>query len=219
MRDKSKIMIVDDHPIFRKGLAQLINEEDDMAVCAEAETVFDAQKMIAKTRPDMLIVDISLKDASGLELVKYMRERNVKIPVLVLSMHEESEYAERAMKAGAQGFIMKQEMTNNVISAIRRVLSGKNYLSENMLDSILERIGDVDKNAPEDPVRRLSNRELEVFGMIGRGIKNGEIASRLNVSVKTVGTYRENIKKKLNARNSGQLMKMAIEWNKKINME
>ncbi len=212
-------MIVDDHPIFRKGLAQLINEEDDMAVCAEAETVFDAQKMIAKTRPDMLIVDISLKDASGLELVKYMRERNVKIPVLVLSMHEESEYAERAMKAGAQGFIMKQEMTNNVISAIRRVLSGKNYLSENMLDSILERIGDVDKNAPEDPVRRLSNRELEVFGMIGRGIKNGEIASRLNVSVKTVGTYRENIKKKLNARNSGQLMKMAIEWNKKINME
>jgi len=212
-------MIVDDHPIFRKGLAQLINEEDDMAVCAEAETVFDAQKMIAKTRPDMLIVDISLKDASGLELVKYMRERNVKIPVLVLSMHEESEYAERAMKAGAQGFIMKQEMTNNVISAIRRVLSGKNYLSENMLDSILERIGDMDRNAPEDPVRRLSNRELEVFGMIGRGIKNGEIASRLNVSVKTVGTYRENIKKKLNARNSGQLMKMAIEWNKKINME
>lgn len=212
-------MIVDDHPIFRKGLAQLINEEDDMAVCAEAETVFDAQKMIAKTRPDMLIVDISLKDASGLELVKYMRERNVKIPVLVLSMHEESEYAERAMKAGAQGFIMKQEMTNNVISAIRRVLSGKNYLSENMLDSILERIGDMDRNAPEDPVHRLSNRELEVFGMIGRGIKNGEIASRLNVSVKTVGTYRENIKKKLNARNSGQLMKMAIEWNKKINME
>ena len=99
MRDKSKIMIIDDHPIFRKGLAQLINEEDDMAVCAEAETVFDAQKMIAKTRPDMLIVDISLKDASWLELVKYMRERNVKIPVLVLSMHEESEYAERAMKA------------------------------------------------------------------------------------------------------------------------
>ncbi len=212
-------MIVDDHPIFRKGLAQLINEEDDMAVCAEAETVFDAQKMIAKTRPDMLIVDISLKDASGLELVKYMRERNVKIPVLVLSMHEESEYAERAMKAGAQGFIMKQEMTNNVISAIRRVLSGKNYLSENMLDSILERIGDADRKVPEDPVRTLSNRELEVFGMIGRGIKNGEIASRLNVSVKTVGTYRENIKKKLNARNSGQLMKMAIEWNKKINME
>ncbi len=212
-------MIVDDHPIFRKGLAQLINEEDDMAVCAEAETVFDAQKMIAKTRPDMLIVDISLKDASGLELVKYMRERNVKIPVLVLSMHEESEYAERAMKAGAQGFIMKQEMTNNVISAIRRVLSGKNYLSENMHDSILERIGDADRKVPEDPVRTLSNRELEVFGMIGRGIKNGEIASRLNVSVKTVGTYRENIKKKLNARNSGQLMKMAIEWNKKINME
>jgi len=212
-------MIVDDHPIFRKGLAQLINEEDDMAVCAEAETVFDAQKMIAKTRPDMLIVDISLKDASGLELVKYMRERNVKIPVLVLSMHEESEYAERAMKAGAQGFIMKQEMTNNVISAIRRVLLGKNYLSENMLDSILERIGDADRKVPEDPVRTLSNRELEVFGMIGRGIKNGEIASRLNVSVKTVGTYRENIKKKLNARNSGQLMKMAIEWNKKINME
>ncbi len=219
MRDKSKIMIVDDHPIFRKGLAQLINEEDDMAVCAEAETVFDAQKMIAKTRPDMLIVDISLKDASGLELVKYMRERNVKIPVLVLSMQEESEYAERAMKAGAQGFIMKQEMTNNVISAIRRVLSGKNYLSENMLDSILERIGDADRKVPEDPVRTLSNRELEVFGMIGRGIKNGEIASRLNVSVKTVGTYRENIKKKLNARNSGQLMKMAIEWNRKINME
>jgi DNA-binding NarL/FixJ family response regulator len=219
MRDKSKIMIVDDHPIFRKGLAQLINEETDMAVCAEAETVFEAQKILARARPDMLIVDISLKDTSGLELVKYMRERNIRTPVLVLSMHDESEYAERAMRTGAQGFIMKQEMTNNVISAIRRVLSGKNYLSDNMLDTILERMGDTEKNTPENPVQKLSNRELEVFGMIGQGIKSSEIAGRLNVSVKTVGTYRENIKKKLNVRNSGQLMKIAIEWLKKINME
>jgi DNA-binding NarL/FixJ family response regulator len=156
---------------------------------------------------------------SGLELVKYMRERNIRTPILVLSMHDESEYAERAIRAGAQGFIMKQEMTNNVISAIRRVLSGKNYLSDNMLDTILERMGDTEKINPENPIQMLSNRELEVFGMIGQGIKSSEIAGRLNVSVKTVGTYRENIKKKLNVRNSGQLMKMAIEWLKKINME
>ncbi len=212
-------MIVDDHPIFRMGLAQLINEEDDMFVCAEAETVFEAQKLLAKTGPDMLIVDISLKDTSGLELIKYMRERKMTTPVLVLSMHEESEYAERAIRAGAQGFIMKQEMTNNVIRAIRRVLAGRTFVSDDMVDAFVGRLSEKEAEAPQDPVKKLSNRELEVFGLIGKGVKSSEIAGRLNVSVKTVGTYRENIKKKLNAKNSGHLMKMAIEWLKKINRE
>lgn len=213
MQVKSKILIVDDHPIFRRGLSQLINEENDMEVCGEAEDVNEAKKTIAKLKPDMVIVDISLKNRSGMELLRHLSERYPYLPSLVLSMHDESLYAERVLRAGARGYIMKQEMTGNVIQAIRQVLKGKIYASDSIVESMLgkltdSRAKDISKNA----VSGLSDRELEVFQMIGKGLGRKQIAEVLNLSVKTIGTYRENIKKKLNLKNSSELMKHAFEW-------
>jgi DNA-binding NarL/FixJ family response regulator len=210
---KSEILIVDDHPIFRRGLSQLINEEHDMDVCGEAEDVDEAKKAIGKLQPDMVIVDISLKDRSGMELLRYMTEKYPQLPSLVLSMHDETLYAERVLRAGARGYIMKQEMTGNVIQAIRQVLKGKIYASDSIVESMLgkltdNRVRDISENA----VDKLSNRELEVFQMIGKGFGRKEIAEMLNLSVKTIGTYRENIKKKLTLKNSSELMKHAFEW-------
>ena len=213
MQVKSKILIVDDHPIFRRGLSQLINEEKDMEVCGEAEDVNEAKKAIAKLKPDMVIVDMSLKNRSGMELLRHLSERYPNLPSLVLSMHDESLYAERVLRAGARGYIMKQEMTGNVIQAIRQVLKGKIYASDSIVEGMLgkltdSRVKDVSKNAVES----LSDRELEVFQMIGKGFGRKQIAEMLNLSVKTIGTYRENIKKKLNLNNSSELMKHAFEW-------
>jgi DNA-binding NarL/FixJ family response regulator len=210
---KSEIIIVDDHPIFRRGLAQLINEEHDMEVCGEAEDVDEAKKAIGKLKPDMVIVDISLKDRSGMELLRYMAEKYPHLPSLVLSMHDETLYAERVLRAGARGYIMKQEMTGNVIQAIRQVLKGKIYASDSIVESMLGKLTDNRTcDISENAVDKLSNRELEVFQMIGKGFGRKEIAEMLNLSVKTIGTYRENIKKKLNLKNSSELMKHAFEW-------
>ncbi|MBP7736818.1 MAG: response regulator transcription factor [Spirochaetes bacterium] len=219
MLAQSKILIVDDHPIFRKGLAQLINEEKDMAVCGEAETVFDAQKQIGKLAPDIVIVDMTLKDMSGLELIRYVRERYPDLPVLVLSMHDESLYAERVLRAGARGYIMKQEMTDRVITGIRQVLAGKIFVSEAMAESLIGKATSKKTPAPMSPVDGLSDRELEIFTMIGRGVSRGEMAEKLNLSVKTVGTYREKIKEKLNLKNSAELVKCAVEWVKETGAE
>lgn len=213
MQIKSEIIIVDDHPIFRRGLAQLINEEHDMEVCGEAEDVDEAKKAIGKLKPDMVIVDISLKDRSGMELLRYMAEKYPHLPSLVLSMHDETLYAERVLRAGARGYIMKQEMTGNVIQAIRQVLKGKIYASDSIVESMLGKLTDNRTcDISENAVDKLSNRELEVFQMIGKGFGRKEIAEMLNLSVKTIGTYRENIKKKLNLKNSSELMKHAFEW-------
>lgn len=213
MQIKSEIIIVDDHPIFRRGLAQLINEEHDMEVCGEAEDVDEAKKAIGKLKPDMVIVDISLKDRSGMELLRYMAEKYPLLPSLVLSMHDETLYAERVLRAGARGYIMKQEMTGNVIQAIRQVLKGKIYASDSIVESMLGKLTDNRTcDISENAVDKLSNRELEVFQMIGKGFGRKEIAEMLNLSVKTIGTYRENIKKKLNLKNSSELMKHAFEW-------
>ncbi len=205
-------MIVDDHPIFRRGLADLINEEIDMEVCGEAEDVPGAKKLLEKAKPDMVIVDLSLKGASGLELIRYIHEQSPERPILVISMHDEAAYAERALKAGARGYIMKQEMTVKVTSAIRQVLHGKMSFSEDIVEGILGRVAVNAQPVPKDPVSSLSDRELEVFTLIGRGIGRSEMASLLNVSIKTIGSYREKIKEKLRIKSSPELVKRAVEW-------
>jgi DNA-binding NarL/FixJ family response regulator len=214
--NKTKIFIVDDHPIFRKGLAHLINDEDDMTVSGEAEDVFGAIQEIKKNLSDMVIADITLKDTSGLELIKYITDHFPKIPVLVLSMHDETVYAERALKAGARGYIMKQEMTENVAEAIRHVLSGRIYLSERMNEKLLNVLfGKTRNSEPSDvsnPCSMLSDRELEIFSLVGKGFKRKQIAEKLNLNVNTVGTYRERIKEKLNFQTSAEMTAMAIRW-------
>lgn len=218
---KSQILIVDDHPIFRKGLGQLINEEVDMEVCGEAEDVFSATRIIRNLKPDLIIADITLKDTSGLELVKYISDNGINIPVLVLSMHDEKIFAERALKSGAKGYIMKQEMSDNVIKAIRHVLSGKIYISdamnERMLNSYLGKTHEVvqELNMP-DPAKVLTGRELEIFRLTGKGYKRNEIARALNLNTNTIGTYRERIKEKMNYSTSNDFLTSAILWVRKI---
>lgn len=210
MQDKAKILIVDDHPIFRKGLKQLINEEPDLEVCGEAEEPSEARKKIKTLQPDMAIIDLTLKDKSGLELLTDIHSE-FDIPTLVISMHDESIYAERALKAGSSGYIMKQEMTGSVIKAIRQVLSGNIYASDAVVSRLLGKITDK-KTEKKSPMELLSDRELEVLRLIGNGFSRKEIADSLVVSTKTVGTYRENIKKKLKLKNGPELVKFAIEW-------
>lgn len=214
---RSRILIVDDHPIFRKGLGQLINEEEDMEVCGEAEDFISAIQKIRSLRPDLAIVDITLKETSGLELVKYLSDNGITIPALVLSMHDEKIFAERALKSGARGYIMKQEMSDNVTVAIRHLLAGKIYVSEamneRMLNNFLGRGSDADAgNRMADPAAVLSGRELEIFRFMGKGYKRNEISRVLNINVNTIGTYRERIKEKLNIDSSVDLLAQAILW-------
>ena len=215
MQHLKKIFIVDDHPVFRKGLAQLINEEKDLEVTGEAEKVGHAVSQIQACVPDLVIADITLKDKSGIDLVEYLTGHYPSLPILVISMHDESLYAERVLKAGALGYITKQAMTNNVIFAIRRVLDGKRYVSDDMMDMLIGKMvtpGNGGKTSPLRPIDALSNRELEVFQLIGRGYKRKEIADLLHLSVKTIGTHRESIKKKLNLKTAGELVTHAVTW-------
>ncbi len=218
---KSQIFIVDDHPIFRKGLLQLINEETDMEVCGEAEDVFTAAKKIRQLNPELVIADITLKDTSGLELIKFINDNNLNIPVLVLSMHDEKIFAERALKSGAKGYIMKQEMSENVTAAIRHVLAGKIFVSdainERILSSLTGRsVEPVSMEIEKDPSTILTDRELEIFRMMGKGYRRNEIGKALNLNVNTIGTYRERMKEKLNLSSSNELMTRAILWVQKI---
>ena len=212
MSDRKKILIVDDHPVFRKGLAQLIDEEEDLRVVGEAESVSQAMDMMAALKADLAIVDITLKDRSGLDLIEFLRENYPSLPILVISMHDESLYAERVLRAGALGYITKQEMTADVVSAVRQVLWGKRYLSARMVDAILGKIVSGRGGDGDTPVNLLSNRELEVFQLIGQGFRRGEIANMLNLSVKTIGTYHESIKKKMQIKSAAELMKHAVTW-------
>jgi DNA-binding NarL/FixJ family response regulator len=212
MSRKAKVLIVEDHPIFRKGLAQLINEEKDMEICGEAEDVIEARKILGQIRPDMMIVDLTLKGVSGLELIKDVHERLPDIPVLVLSMHDESIYADRVLRAGAKGYVMKQEMTNKVIVAIRHVLAGKMFFSESVVESFLGMMTGKPQASSQNPIDTLSDRELEVFTLIGQGIGRQEISDKLHVSIKTVGSYREKIKVKLGIKSSPELVRRAVEW-------
>ncbi len=216
---KSQVFIVDDHPIFRKGLKQLINEESDMTVCEEAEDVFSATNKLRGIKPDIAIVDITLNDTSGLELIKFINDNRMKIPVLVLSMHDEKIFAERAIKSGARGYIMKQEMAKQVAGAVRHVLSGKIYLSDKMNERMLNSFAAKDEHPEEtlnnNPASILTGRELEIYMLLGKGYQRKEIAGMLNLNINTIGTYREKIKEKMGFESSSGLVAHAIAWVKK----
>jgi len=210
---RSRVFVVDDHPIVRQGLALLINREPDLVVCGEAEEAQGALAAIEEMRPDILVVDISLHGPDGIDLVKAIRTRHAGLPVLVLSMHDESIYAERALRAGANGYIMKQEATERVLIAIRRILKGEVYLSDGAASRVVKQYVRGPGAARPSPVSDLSDRELEVFRLIGEGHGTREIADALRLSVKTVETYQTHIKEKLALRNARELVQHAIEWN------
>ncbi|HLZ20221.1 MAG TPA: response regulator transcription factor [Smithellaceae bacterium] len=210
--DKHRILIVDDHPIFRKGLSQLINQEDDLCVCGEADDYLGALKTVSELKPAMVIVDITLKDMSGIDLIKEIRKSHKGITMLVISMHDESLYAERAFRAGAKGYVMKQEASESIVQAIRQVRSGAIYASRKMTERILSRFVEGPADSVESPLQTLTDRELEVFQLIGEGLGISEIGLRLHLSVKTIGTYRERIKEKLHLKNSTELLRYALTW-------
>ncbi len=211
-KGKHRIFIVDDHPIFRQGLAQLINQESDLCVCGEADDYQGALRAVAELNPDMVIVDITLKDMSGIDLIKEVRKLNRGIIMLVISMHDESLYAERALRAGARGYVMKQEASESIVQAIRQVRIGGIYASPRMTEQMLSRFVEGPLDAVESPLKALTDREMEVFHLIGEGLGISEIGLRLHLSVKTIGTYRERIKEKLNLRNSTELLRHAFNW-------
>jgi len=209
---KARVLVVDDHPIVRQGVAQLINHEADLAVCAEADSAAEAVRAVAESRPDVAVVDLSLREASGLELLKDLKVRFPRLPVLVLSMYDESVYAERALRAGARGYIMKEAPPEQVLEAIRRVLAGEVYLSGAASSRLLKRLTAGRPREVQSPMDGLSDRELEVFRLIGAGLGNKEVARRLHLSPKTIDTYRARLKEKLGLASAKELLRHAIQW-------
>ena len=212
MKSKRTVFVIDDHPIVREGLTQLINREPDLTVCGTAEDIYEALKAMQTLKPDIALADISLKGADGIELIKNLKIRMPALPVLVLSIHDESIYAPRALRAGARGFIMKQEATENVLLALRRVLSGEIYLSKRMANKKLQQFVGAPGTAQKFSIDRLSDRELEVFRLIGQGHGTRRIAEELRLSVKTVESYREHIKEKMTLSDASELVQHAIQW-------
>jgi DNA-binding NarL/FixJ family response regulator len=208
---KSKILLVDDHPLVREWLASLINQQPDLAVCGEAESLQEALDYLGSGSADLAIVDISLKESSGLELIKAMRSFHPAVNIIVLSMHDERHYAERAIRAGARGYVMKRETTKKIIAAIHQVLAGKLGVSEEVAALFAERFVD-NKPRSRMPVEELSDRELEVFRLLGQGLDTRSVANRLQISIKTVQAYCARIKDKLNLANATELLREAIRW-------
>jgi len=212
-RARLRILIVDDHPIVRRGLKNLIEQERDLEVCCEAEDAAQGLELARTHVHHLAIVDLLLRNSSGIDLVKEFRRVLPELPVLVVSMYEESLYAERVLRAGAKGYVMKHEMNETIVGAVRRVICGGIYVSESISERILQNIANSRNNHRAGPsIQCLSDRELEVFRLVGRGIKTQEIASRLSVSAKTVETYRSRIKGKLNIASSGDLTQFAVEY-------
>lgn len=209
---RTTVYVVDDHQVVRKGLSQYINESEDLIVCGGAADADTALREINTLNPDVIVVDITLGSTSGLELTKAIKERHANAKVLVHSMHQEIAYVERAIRAGASGYVVKNEPIENVIKAIRTVLDGERYLNEDIKSSLLEKFIDDSSNVTIDPVSALTNREFEVFQRIGKGYSMDEIAEELRLSVKTVQTYRERIKEKLKMNRSKDLVHFAYEW-------
>jgi DNA-binding NarL/FixJ family response regulator len=209
---RSRIMVVDDHPIMREGLTRVMEEGGDFLVCAQAESIPRALELLETTRPDLIIVDIALGGQNGLELIKDVKVRHPKLPVLVHSMHEEQVYAQRALRAGARGYLMKQEPAPKLMQAVRQILGGEIYLSETMTRQMLHRMAGDKSGTDVSSLERLSDRELEVFELIGRGQKTKEIAQHLHLSVKTVQTYCEHLKEKLVLRDGTGLVHFAVQW-------
>jgi DNA-binding NarL/FixJ family response regulator len=207
---KTRILIVDDHPMMRDGLRQLIAHEPDLEVCGEAEDAVDAVQQAEAARPDVAIVDITLRSSSGLELIKDLHIRSPQTKVLVLSMHDESLYAERVLRAGGRGYVMKQEGGKKIIEAVRHVASGRTFVSEAISVRILDSFSGGGEH--KSPVERLTDREFEVFQLIGQGLSTKEMAGKLHVSVKTIEVHRVNIKEKLNTPTARDLIRFAVRW-------
>jgi DNA-binding NarL/FixJ family response regulator len=214
---KCRVLLVDDHPIVRQGLALLIDREADLSVCGEAEGALSAFHAIETLRPDIVVLDISLSGPDGLDVLKEIRMKSGSLPVLILSMHDESIYAERAMRAGANGYIMKQEATEKVLVAIRRILQGEVYLSDRLTSTMLQQFVRGTAPVKSSPLLALTDRELEVFRLIGEGHGTRQIADELHLSVKTIESYQAHIKEKLALRNARELVQHAIEWTVSLN--
>jgi DNA-binding NarL/FixJ family response regulator len=208
---RTRILIVDDHPIVRLGIRQMLAAQRDLEVCGEADSADAAMQLITSAPPDLAVVDLSLEEGSGLELIRTLRKSAPTLPVLVLSMHDEALFAERVLRAGARGYIMKREAITGLVGAIRQVLSGRIYVSAQMAQTVLERLGH-EGAAPESPLATLTDRELEVFEAIGRGLSTAVIAEQLALSIKTIETYRSNIKTKLNLKDASDLVRFAATW-------
>ena len=209
---KRRIFIIDDHPLVREGLANLINQQADLVVCGEAEDAAQALAGLGVTRADLALIDISLRTASGLELVKDVGIHFPLVAVIVLSMHDELLYAERALRAGARGYVMKRETTKDVLTAIRQVLAGDVYVSERVVNAMARRLGSSRKPATASPVEQLSDRELEIFRLLGQGLTTSQIANDLHLSLKTVQAYCARAKEKFGVSSLGELLRAAIRW-------
>lgn len=207
-----RVLLVDDHPIVRQGLKRLIGNEPDLVVCAEAETVREARQAIREQGPDVVVVDISLKEGDGMDLVKDIHARHAGLPVLVLSMHDESVYAERMLNAGANGYIMKHAASDQFIEALQRVLAGEQYVSAAVRARLAGRKARDGKQPDASPVDGLSNRELQILQMIGRGQSSRQVAETLHLSIKTVEAHRQRMKGKLELKNNAQLVQFAANW-------
>jgi len=210
----TRIMLVDDHPIVREGLAESINREPDLFVCAQAEDHQEALKAFEASKPDLVVIDLMLKSSSGLELIKDIHTRWPRVLILVVSMHDETLYAERVLRAGAQGYITKQEATRDILPAIRRVLAGGIYLNERTASVVLARLASKTQAVSNSVADLLADREMQVFELTGQGLSTREIAGQLHIDMKTVDTYRARIKEKLNLKTSSELLQLAIRWSK-----
>jgi DNA-binding NarL/FixJ family response regulator len=209
---KSRVFIVDDHPLVREGLTNLINGQADLIVCGEANGSSQAIKRIVKARPDVALVDISLENESGLELVKHLGSQFPQVALIVLSMHDEALYAERALRAGARGYVMKHETSKSVLASIRRVLGGGIYVSERIVNRMARRLTSTRQSVTTSPVEGLSDRELEIFRLLGQGRTTSQIAGDLNLSLKTVQAYCARAKEKFGVTSLTELVRAAIQW-------
>jgi len=211
--EKSRILIVDDHPLFREGLRQMIDRNPELSVCGEAADAEEALKLVPELKPDLALVDISLGGSNGIDLIKTLKGKYDDLPILVVSMHDESLYAERALRAGAMGYVMKHEPAKTVKAAISKVLGGDIYLSEKMSTSMLSKlVRGKTADEPVSPLQTLSDRELEVFGLLGQGKGTRLIAEELNLTIATINSFRARIKEKLQLKSSTEVMLHAIQW-------
>jgi DNA-binding NarL/FixJ family response regulator len=211
-RDKSRVFLVEDHAVVREGLAAIIGGEGDMFICGSAGSIRETMPLIRETAPDVVLVDITLGDGNGMDLIEQIHRHDPKLPILVLSMHDEAVYGERALRAGAKGYIMKSEAMDKVRAAIRRVLAGEIYVSESMSARMVQKL--INLRVPKAPTMldTLSDREFQIFRMIAEGAGPTEIAQKLNLSVKTIETHREHIKDKIGAKSGADLRRFAAEW-------
>jgi DNA-binding NarL/FixJ family response regulator len=211
-QNRKRVLLVDDHPVLRKGLVRLIDSKEEFVVCGEASTAVDAMALIRELSPDLVVADIGLHGASGIELTKTIRTEFHDLPVLILSMHEEALYATRALRAGAMGYIVKQDAIDNIAAALREALNGRRYLSPVIAAQFQHNGPDEQTTSTDDPVSLLTDREFEIFELIGKGHEVREISEALGVSPKTVETHRTNIKEKLKLKNARQVARLAVQW-------